>query len=379
LSKRFWPHAGGVERYVEDLASEQVRRGHDVRVLTIDRDLVTGLPGRLTRSEYYRGMRIDRVPAIGNSRKQIPIAGFTTIARDYRWADVVHEHDPRFLFETSLLLRRVANRPLLVHTHGLILHTESYAGLKKVLLRRYYIPAMSRLSDGIVADSQGDVDLIRRFASAVPQNLSLIPNAVDLSAYTSISDSTEPGLIVNFGRIAVHKGLDQLLRTVARLRNPWRLEIAGTGPPDLISNLRGLACELGVQDSVRWLGRVSGAELRDLLGRAAVVAFPSTFEGFGIALLEGAAAGRPLVASDIPTHREILGQELSTAHIVDFNSPEAAMAIERLLRATPSERNTLSETLRGRASLFSLNSMVDSIEQLYDRVSVRNRRRDRGR
>jgi glycosyltransferase involved in cell wall biosynthesis len=243
----------------------------------------------------------------------------------------------------------------------------------------YYIPAMSRLTDGIVSGSQGDTDLIMRFASAIPQNLSLIPSAVDLSAYTSLPDATEPGLIVNFGRIAAHKGIDQLLRTVARLRGPWRLEIAGAGPPDLISDLRDLAFELGVQDSVRWLGRVSGTELRDLLGRAAVVAFPSTFEGFGIALLEAAASGRPLVASDIPTHREILGQELSTAHIVDFNSPEAAMAIERLLRATPSERNTLSETLRGRAPLFSLNSMVDSIEQLYDRVSVRNRRRDRGR
>jgi glycosyltransferase involved in cell wall biosynthesis len=379
LTKRFWPYAGGVERYVEDLASEQVRRGHNVRILTIDRDLVTGLPGRLARSEYYRGTRIDRVPAIGTSRKQIPIGGFATIVGDYRWADVVHEHDPRFLFETSLILRRVIGRPLFVHSHGLILHTASYAGLKNMLLRMYYIPAMSRLTDGIVSGSQGDTDLIMRFASAIPQNLSLIPSAVDLSAYTSLPDATEPGLIVNFGRIAAHKGIDQLLRTVARLRGPWRLEIAGAGPPDLISDLRDLAFELGVQDSVRWLGRVSGTELRDLLGRAAVVAFPSTFEGFGIALLEAAASGRPLVASDIPTHREILGQELSTAHIVDFNSPEAAMAIERLLRATPSERNTLSETLRGRAPLFSLNSMVDSIEQLYDRVSVRNRRRDRGR
>src|SRR5687768_5423027 len=64
VSKRFWPYIGGVERYVEDVAAAQAADGADVRVLTMDRDLVAHASGRLPARESYRGIAICRVPAI---------------------------------------------------------------------------------------------------------------------------------------------------------------------------------------------------------------------------------------------------------------------------------------------------------------------------
>ena len=64
--------------------------------------------------------------------------------------------------------------------------------------------------------------------------------------------------------------------------------------------------KFGVEDRVKFLGRVEDADLPALYSSAAVFAFPSLFEGFGLPILEAMACGCPVVASDIGAHREIL-------------------------------------------------------------------------
>jgi alpha-1,3-mannosyltransferase len=341
-------------------------------ILTPDRDLVTGLGGRLPTTEYYRGLRIERVPAVGNARKQVPVGGLGTIFRALRWADVVHHHDPRFLFETTLATRRLMRFRLLFHTHGLILHTDAFQRLKRGLLTIYYGPVLRHLVDAVIADSEGDLELLERAAGVSGPRVHLIPNAIDLTKFLEIEPSPVEGTLLAFGRVDRHKGLGSLLRCLAPLAGGWRLVVAGSGPPQLIGELRSLADELGIADRVSWEGQVSDAALKTLLARASIVLFPSEFEGFGLALLEAMAARRPVIASAIPTHAEVLGPGLADL-LVHFEDGTATNAIASLLAAPAGEREALGAQARERSMAFDLPRLVDQIEELYSALGINPR------
>lgn len=353
---------------MEDLAQQQLLRGHTPMILTPDRDLVTGLGGRLPTTEYYRGLRIERVPAVGNARKQVPVGRLVMIFRALRWADVVHHHDPRFLFETTVLARRLMRFRLLFHTHGLILHTDAFQRLKRGLLAVYYGPVLRHLVDAVIADSEGDLELMRQTTGVSPPHVRLVPNAIDLAPFLALEPHPDPGTLLLFGRIDYHKGIEGLFRSLAAVSVEWRLVIAGTGPEAFVGQLKSLAEEIGIADRITWAGFVSADDLYALLQRSSLVLFPSEFEGFGIALLEAMAAARPVLASPIPTHLEILGPGLG--HLVASFDAGAADAIAGQLEASNEEREESGRLARVRALTFDLPQMVDALEGIYREVGL---------
>jgi glycosyltransferase-like protein len=126
-------------------------------------------------------------------------------------------------------------------------------------------------------------------------------------------------LILAVGGIEPRKGSDTLMAAVAELRRPGRR--SGRGPvlavvgghsfqdyreyrDRVLASLPGLGLRL--DDDVVLLGTVPDAELPGWYAAADVLAFPSTKEGWGLAVLEAMSAGLPVVASDLPVFREYL-------------------------------------------------------------------------
>ena len=102
-----------------------------------------------------------------------------------------------------------------------------------------------------------------------------------------------------------------------------RLAIVGpdrTRPPE---DLRGIAETCGVASRVTFLSYVDDGELAGLYRRAAVFAWLSEYEGFGLPPLEALAAGAPIVAGDTPVAREIYGD---AARYVPLDDPRAVAA-----------------------------------------------------
>ena len=100
------------------------------------------------------------------------------------------------------------------------------------------------------------------------------------------------------GRLIPIKGHIVLLRAFAEAKKKvpgLRLDVAGRGP--LEPALRALARELGVEDSVRFLGYV--APIQNAIEEAAIVVVPSMGEGFGMAALEAMERARPVIAAAI--------------------------------------------------------------------------------
>lgn len=116
---------------------------------------------------------------------------------------------------------------------------------------------------------------------------------------------TEP-MILCVSTLHPHKNLDRMIRAYARRKRDWRLIIAGMRGFSA-GALDSLIVELGAQNSVQLTGWISRAELLQLYARAQAFVYPSTFEGFGMPVLEAMAAGIPVACSGIAPLREVAG------------------------------------------------------------------------
>src|SRR5262249_55236524 len=138
---------------------------------------------------------------------------------------------------------------------------------------------------------------------------------------------SEP-VILYVGRLAVEKNVEVLLAAMARVldRTSARVVILGDGP--LRPRIEAWTADM-VKDRVRIAGDAS--DVWAWMKRASVMVSLALFEGSPNTVLEAMACACPLVVSDIPAHRELLGDD--SAFFVDPRSPEAAAdAIELTLK-----------------------------------------------
>ncbi|WP_336345238.1 glycosyltransferase family 4 protein [Halalkalicoccus ordinarius] len=100
------------------------------------------------------------------------------------------------------------------------------------------------------------------------------------------------------GNLVPRKGLDDLVRGLARVDGDWRLTVVGSeGNAGHVARVRTLIDDLDLADRVRFTGWLDDDALAERFERAHLLAVPSSHEGFGIAYLEGMGFGLPPIAS----------------------------------------------------------------------------------
>src|SRR5690606_22197949 len=99
------------------------------------------------------------------------------------------------------------------------------------------------------------------------------------------------------GRLSAQKGQETLIRALKRVPGV-KLLLIGSG--ELRDQLGQLAAAEGVTDRVSFCGEVAGTEVSRYLHAADAFVFPSRWETFGLAVVEAASVGLPIIASDIP-------------------------------------------------------------------------------
>ncbi len=141
------------------------------------------------------------------------------------------------------------------------------------------------------------------------------------------------GYFLHLGRPLPHKNLERLLAAYRILlsRRPGSppLVLAGVSPGREGVRLEERVSRMGLLGKALYVGPASGETLLRLLAGAGLAVFPSLYEGQGLAPLEALAAGTPLIASDIPAHREFLE---GAAPLFDPRDPQALAGLmeERL-------------------------------------------------
>lgn len=166
----------------------------------------------------------------------------------------------------------------------------------------------------------------------------------------------EGDLVVFAGQLLRGKGLDVLLRALARIRRPWRLAVCGAGPE--LGPCRELARELGIAARVEFHGRVERGDVAAIASRAICTVVPSLWpEPFGLVGIESAAAGTAVVASAVGGIDEWC-RHRGNGLLVRPGDPVAlAEAIGRLL-ADPAYAEALGSEGRRLAAAFPSGGRV---------------------
>ena len=227
-----------------------------------------------------------------------------------------------------------------------------------------------------VASSETDMHLLLRDAPYLAGRTATFPNAIPLSPLLSLERRPIPGRVVSIGRLVPNKALTDLVRALARIDDlDWSLVLAGESNSEELARIKAEIAELGVHDRVTFVLGFPEDEMPGLLGSAALAAFPSKGEGFGIALLEAMAAGVPLLANAIPAHEALLGDDLA-GQLIEFGDAEAAAdSIRAMLKTPKADLDALSASLRARAADYDIARLVRQIDELYAQLGVRPRSR----
>jgi phosphatidylinositol alpha-mannosyltransferase len=199
----------------------------------------------------------------------------------------------------------------------------------------------------------------------------VIPNGVYVDRFADAAVREEwrgEGPTLAFvGRIdEPRKGLPLLLEAYPALaaENPGlRLLVVGGG--DVDAARRRLPDDLA--ESVTFLGRVSDAEKASALRTADLYVAPNTGgESFGIVLIEAMAAGTPVLASDIPAFRKVLGDG---AYGTNFRSEDVAdLAGKAIALLSDGRREELRDAATGMVGRYDWSSVAALIVQVYETV-----------
>jgi len=151
-----------------------------------------------------------------------------------------------------------------------------------------------------------------------------VPFCFDSERFTPAPTTRRRGLLT-VSHLMPHKNQAALIRAAARLEPKTTVRIIGRGPER--ASLERLAATLGVACSIE--SDLTETDMVTAYRTAEVVVCPSTFEGFGLTPMEAIATATPVVASDIPPHREFLGVSPYFFTLGDDDSLVAAIGAAR--------------------------------------------------
>jgi glycosyltransferase involved in cell wall biosynthesis len=192
--------------------------------------------------------------------------------------------------------------------------------------------------------------------------VTVIYPGIDTVGYSPRAEdrSVQP-VFAYLGRLKRYKGVHHVVRAFAALAHPTAvLEIAGAGDYRLM--LERLAASLDLGQRVRFLGRISEAEKRDLLRRAWALVLASPKEGWGITNLEAAASGTPVIASNSPGIRESV-RDGDTGYLVPHGDTGAMTDAMRRLAADRGLVERLGGQARRFAQTFTWERATDETER----------------
>ncbi|ULB10535.1 glycosyltransferase family 4 protein [Cereibacter azotoformans] len=204
-------------------------------------------------------------------------------------------------------------------------------------------------ADAVVTPTQAQADLMASAYGPLPE-VRVVPNT---SRFAPPARRIARAMVVSAGRWW-DEGKNAAVLDAAAPLIDWPVVMAGAA-----ASPNGQAVEIRYAEA---RGELSHADLLDLMCEASIFVSPSRYEPFGLAVLEAARGGLPLVLSDIPTFRELW------EGAADFFTPDDPMAlaeaVNRLVR-DPARRRTLGQAAQRRAADYTPERQARSMAAIY--------------
>jgi glycosyltransferase involved in cell wall biosynthesis len=399
VSDFYPPVIGGMERHVQTLSHELVRRGHDVAVATLWQD---GSPA----FERDQGVHVHRLSGLtrlltpfyeSKERHFHPtlpdpgiMAGLRRVIAQER-PDIVHARGWMLYSHLPLKVWSKAKLVVTLHDFSLVCPTKTYvhdgrvcqgarfAKCVQCASAQYGTARACALTAGLHISSRlhKHVDRYIAISSAVrdasiaatgspPQAVDVVPTFIPDGAVKQAATTERPSFlpghdnyILFVGALGRHKGLNVLLDAYVGLHDPAPLIVIGTERSDTPAQF---------PVGVTVVRNAPHAQVMAAWAHAAVGVVPSVWpEPFGQVAIEAMACGRAVIASNIGGLRDAV-IDGETGVMVPPGDVTALREALRMLMSDPARRARMGEAGRHRAQLFFASTVVPRIEQVYAQV-----------
>jgi glycosyltransferase involved in cell wall biosynthesis len=362
---------GGMSRHCEELYARIAAMGHDVTVYCTRPD---GAP----RDGTYRGMRLRRVRptrVAGMDRARCALAASVDARRGR--LDVVHFHA---LTSSGLcFLARLCRAKVVVTVHRREWQDEKWGSAARAALRASEWITMHAAHLVIAVSRAFEHDLRVRYPSVRDKVRYEANGFVPMPAVAPTALSPlglrPDGYVLTVGRIVPEKGVHVVIEAFARvLDRGCLIDLAVVGgareETDYVRSVRAQVEAVGAR--VHLLGVRGGDELAALFEHARLYVTGAFHEGQPLAVLEAMSAGRAVIATDIPAHRELLGD--AGVFVPAGDAAALAQAIEALAD-DPARLGAIGEAARRRVAEtdeYDWDRIAADTEALLQAICVRS-------
>jgi glycosyltransferase involved in cell wall biosynthesis len=342
---------GGAERMVVDLARSLQQRGHSLQIVCLRNS------GELSRPLAEAGIE---VVALNKNDGFSPSAllRLAQLLKQTR-TDVVHTHNP-LVHHYGAVAGRMAGVPVIVNTlHGI----SNFNGSSRT---SSIYKLVSPLTDAVVSVCQTAHEFFERRTGIPARKLAIIYNGIPVERFLTAEPRRrrEEFVFGTVGRLVPVKDQATLLRAFQKIHHHGcSLDILGDGP--LQADLRRLASDLGIADSVRFCG--SSLDTPSFMKRIDTFVLSSVSEGLPLTILEALASGLPVVATSVGGIPEIINAA-ECGWLCPPSQPD--MLSQSLLAALQSNDRT-EMGLRGQSYVtetYSLTTMAREYECLFENL-----------
>jgi glycosyltransferase involved in cell wall biosynthesis len=224
-------------------------------------------------------------------------------------------------------------------------------------------------SDSIISNSKNTHNLLPFFLKA---KSTVIYNGVDLSEIQKIMKSKrrgEEGNVFNIctaSRLVPLKSVLLIIKAFGMFKYRFNsmLIIIGDGPE--IENLKSASSQLDCSNRIRFTGGIERSEVYKIMYNSTIYCSASQWEGFGNSIVEAMACGLPIVSSDIPAVREIVGDKGAT--YFPIGSDKKLSDIFESLFGNQAQLDMLSIKSLKQSKKYSLTESVERHVDLYNNL-----------
>ena len=338
VTSEFPPDLGGVETYAWQLARELGQRQElQVTVYAPHKSADITPPLGVTIKPWVTScMGLDWAKL-----KNEPIDVWHALSAAHAWLalkgqpTVVSVHGNDFLAPYPSTMQPALDLPVLWRWRGFA--WGNFQPFWRGATRRMLARALPGAAT-IIANSHYTANVLRQKHPACAEKLKVAWVGVDAGFFDVVRASFDgPPILLTVCRLSEpRKNVDLVLRALAGLKDQFDFVYVVAGEGHLRAELEGLATTLGLSSRVRFAGRVSDAELRQLYAEASLFVLPASIvpgshEGFGIVYLEAAASGVPSLAARLAGAAEAVGEGQSGYFVAEPDVPSIQAALREFL------------------------------------------------
>lgn len=211
------------------------------------------------------------------------------------------------------LAARIAGIPAVVNSVTGLGYLFGEGNLRRGFLQRIiqfpYRIALSGYNTRVIFQNQSDLDKLRSLGLIRDDKAVIIPGSgVDITRFRPTPEPPGPPVVVLIARMLWDKGIGELIAAVRLLRNQGIIvhaRLVGAPDPGNPTSIPVNQIEAWVDEGlIEWMGHQD--DIPSIIASAHIIVLPSYSEGIPRSLIEAAASGKPIIASDIPGCREVV-------------------------------------------------------------------------